>query len=314
MKALGSLALIRELLASVIVVDDASEIPVDTMTGLPLHLGETLTIIRHPQARGNIAGRNEIMREATTDYVMLTDDDAYLMDGETIRKGLALMERDAAVAAVGFAMAGPDGVPWPKHIQASPSSHPCFIPSYIGFAHLIRRSAFLEVGGYRTLYQFHGEEKDCCLRLMDAGYDIVYLPDPPVVHLNDPAGRNVKRYLRYVIRNDCLGAMFNQPLALALMTVPMRLARYDQMRRLGKVSDPWGLFWILGQLFVHLPTVVRQRRPVKWSTVRRWRELRRTSPGYDRAADAYEQIESSTTFVGAVLSRTNPAKAGSHRV
>jgi GT2 family glycosyltransferase len=283
-KALASLALIRDLLASIIVVDDASEVPVDRMAALPSHLADALTVIRQPEARGNIAGRNEIMRAATTEYVLLTDDDAYLVDAETIRKGLALMERDTAVAAVGFAMAAPDGELWPKHMQASPSSHPCFIPSYIGFAHLIRRSAFLEVGGYRAVYRFHGEEKDCCLRLMDAGYDIVYLPDPPVVHLNDRTGRNVKRYLRYVIRNDCLGAMFNQPILVALVTVPMRLARYGQMRRLGRVHDPWGLLWIIGQLIVHLPTVARQRHPVKWSTLRRWRELRRTSPLYDRAA------------------------------
>ena len=78
--------------------------------------------------------------------------------------------------------------------------------------------------------------------------------------------------------------MFNEPIPIALVTVPMRLARYVQMRRLGKVHDPWGPFWIVGQLFMQLPTVVRQRRPVKWSTLRRWRELRRTSPVYDRAA------------------------------
>ena len=283
-KALGSLALIRELLVSVIIVDDASETPVGKIRGLASDLAETLTILRQPEAQGNIAGRNQIMHAATTDYVLLCDDDAYLLDAMTIRKGLALMERDTAVAAVGFAMAGPDGVPWPSHMQASPASQPCFIPSYIGFAHLIRRSAFLEVGGYRALFRFHGEEKDCCLRLMDAGYDIVYLPEPPVAHMTEPTGRNIKRYLRYVIRNDCLGAMFNQPLPLALVTVPMRLARYVQMCRLGKVHDPWGLFWILGQLFAQLPTVARQRRPVKWSTLRRWRELRRSSQLYEYAA------------------------------
>jgi GT2 family glycosyltransferase len=283
-KALASLGLIRELLASIIVIDDGSEVPVDPIGDLPSHLSESLTIMRQPEARGNIAGRNQIMRAATTEYVLLCDDDSYLLDAETVHRGLALMERDTAVAAVGFAMAAPDGVPWPSHMQASPASHPCFIPSYIGFAHLIRRSAFLEVGGYRALYEFHGEEKDCCLRLMDAGYDIVYMPDPPVVHLNDPAGRNVKRYLRYVIRNDCLGAMFNQPIPIVFVTVPMRLARYVMMRRMGKVKDPWGLLWIVGQLVVQLPTVARQRRPVKWSTLRRWRKLRRHSPVYDRAA------------------------------
>jgi GT2 family glycosyltransferase len=295
------------MVASIIVIDDGSETPVDAIAGLPAHLADALTIMRHPEARGNIAGRNEIMHAATTEYVLLCDDDAYLLDAETIRRGLALMERDTAVAAVGFAMAAPDGVLWPKHMQASPASQPCFIPSYIGFAHLISRSAFLQVGGYRALYRFHGEEKDCCLRLMDAGYDIIYLPDPPVVHLNDPAGRNTKRYLRYVIRNDCLGAMFNQPIPMAIVTVPARLVRYLQMVRLGKVHDPWGLFWILGQLVVQLPTVARQRRPVKWSTLRRWRELRRHSPVYPFAGSAVPGLSEREGR------RTSPANAGSHR-
>ena len=63
------------------------------IAGLPAHLADVLTVIRHPQPRGNIAGRNEIMRAATTDYVLLCDDDAYLLDAETIRRGL---ERDGA--------------------------------------------------------------------------------------------------------------------------------------------------------------------------------------------------------------------------
>ncbi|MDO8794012.1 MAG: glycosyltransferase family 2 protein [Vicinamibacterales bacterium] len=282
---LSALQLIADHIDSIIVLDDASDPPVNPQTaGLPPELRDKLRLIRLAKAVNNIAARNVIMSAAETDYVLLCDDDASLVDARTIKQALALMENDPGVAAVGFAMANRDGSLWPRQAQASPSSRVCFVPSYIGFAHLIRRSAFLQVGGYRELLWRHGEEKELCLRLMDAGYDIVYLPDPPVVHLNDPSGRNVKRYLRYVIRNDCLGAMFNEPLPIALVTVPMRLARYVQMRRLGKVHDPWGLFWILGQLVVQLPTVARQRRPVKWSTLRRWRELRRSSPVYDRAA------------------------------
>jgi hypothetical protein len=87
-----------------------------------------------------------------------------------------------------------------------------------------------------------------------------------------------------VIRNDCLGAMLNLPLAAALVFVPVRLARYFTMRRLGGVHDPTGVLWIVSQLIRQLPTIVRQRRAVKWSTLRRWRDLRRTSPLYDRAA------------------------------
>jgi GT2 family glycosyltransferase len=283
-KGLAALGVIADRVASIIVVDDASAFPVDPMTaGMPPELLDKLHIIRQREPIGNIAARNLIMRTARTDYVLLCDDDAYLTDARTIEDGLAIMQGDRRVAAVGFAMAETDGTLWPRALQASPASQVCIVPSYIGFAHLIRRTAFLEVGGYRALFWRHGEEKECCLRLIDAGYDIVYLPDPPVVHLNDPVGRNAARYLRFMTRNDCFGAMLNQPLPIALIVVPHRLVRYLRMCLAGRVRDSWGLFWIVGQLWEHLPAIVRERRPVKWSTVRRWRQLRRSSLPYDGA-------------------------------
>ena len=224
------------------------------------------------------------MRHATTSEVLLLDDDTTLLDAETIRQGLRLMDRDTAIAAVGFAMAAPDGSLLPSGMQASPAPYVCYVPSYIGFAHLIRRSAFLQVGLYRELFQRHGEEKECCLRLMDAGYDVVFMPDPPIVHHVDPAGRNFKRYLRTVIRNDCLGALYNEPLPMPLVSIPIRLARYLAMRRAAGVDDPGGLLWIIGQLITHFPEVIRARRPVKWATLRRWRRLRREWPAYETAA------------------------------
>jgi GT2 family glycosyltransferase len=281
--ALSALAVIADRIDAIIVVDDASEVPVDRITsGVPAALLDRLQIHRQARSIANIAARNLIMQTAKTEYVLLCDDDAYLVDSRTVDRGLTSMAGDPAVAAVGFAMAESSGALWPLPFQPSSDSRPCLVSSYIGFAHLIRRSAFLEVGGYRVLWRRHGEEKECCLRLIDAGYDIVYLPDPPVVHTSHPAGRNEQRYLRYIIRNDCLGALFNQPVLVALVSVPMHLARYIQMRRAGKVHDPWGLLWIVHQLFIHLPTIARERRPVKWSTVRRWRQLRRSSPIYDR--------------------------------
>jgi GT2 family glycosyltransferase len=282
-KALGALEVIADRIDAIVVVDDASERPVQHATsGIAPHLSDKLHILRQPVSIANIAARNLIVQKARTDYVLLCDDDAYLVDARTVERGLEILEHDSDVAAVGFAMAELSGELWPRPLQASPASRPSLVPAYIGFAHLIRRAAFLEVGGYRALWRRHGEEKECCLRLIDAGYDIVYLPDPPVVHLNDPAGRDLKRYLRYVIRNDCFGAMFNQPLAVAFLSVPLHLARYLQMRRRSRIRDPWGLFWIVGQLFASLPAAVRQRRPVKWSTLLKWRRLRQNAPLYDR--------------------------------
>lgn len=286
-ECLSSLAMLGDLVSAIIVVDDASDVPVSVAMGeLPASVSRKLTVLRQTEVRGNIPCRNVAMRYAATDEVLLLDDDTALLDAETIRRGLALMDRDAAIAAVGFAMAAPNGALLPSGMQASPASYVCYVPSYIGFAHLIRRAAFLQVGGYRELFRRHGEEKEYCLRLMDAGYDIVFMPDPPIVHYVDPSGRDLKRYLRTVIRNDCLGALYNEPLPLLLLSIPVRLARYLTMRRHAGVHDPGGLLWIVAELARHSPAVIRDRRPVKWATLRRWRRLRREWPAYAPAAAA----------------------------
>ena len=62
-----------------------------------------------------------------------------------------------------------------------------------------------------------------------------------------------------MIRNDCLGAMFIQPIPLPLVTVPMRLARYGEDAHGGRRARSGGLLWILGQLAAQLPRRRAQR-------------------------------------------------------
>ena len=126
-----------------------------------------------------------------------------------------VLDGDPQAAAIAFAQADPQGTPWDVAMQPSRSRESCVIPAFIGFAHLLRRDVFLELGGYRESFVFYGEEKDFCLRLIDAGYRTVYLPDALVVHAPDPGGRSKQRYLRYVTRNDCLHALYNEPLTRA---------------------------------------------------------------------------------------------------
>jgi hypothetical protein len=118
--------------------------------------------------------------------------------------------------------------------------------------------------------------------LLDAGLDVVYMPLARVVHTADLSGRSHSKYIRHTIRNDCLGALYNEPFPLPLVSVPLRLRRYVQMR--GTHADPGGLMWIIRDLVRRLPSVLRGRRPVRWATLRRWRRLRREWPAYRPAA------------------------------
>jgi GT2 family glycosyltransferase len=280
-RCVASLALIADLITDIIVVDDSSDIPVrPVLDDLPADLLAKLNFISQPGRQGPIVARNTMVEMARSDVVLLLDDDTLLVDDRGIRRALELIVEHADVGAVACAMAHEDGTPWPSSMQPSPVQYLSYVPAYIGFAHLLRRRLFLELGSYRPAFYFYGEEKDYCLRLLNAGYHVVYDPEALVAHLVDPAGRSPMRYLRYVIRNDCLYSLYNEPLPLMLVSIPIRLLRYLKMSRHGDISDPGGLRWIVRELTKALPAIVQDRRPVRWASVRRWRWLRRAAPAF----------------------------------
>lgn len=278
-ECLESLAVLGDALAEVIVVDDTSDVSVDSaLVNLPPSVSATLRVIRQTRHEGYIVARNTIMREASTDYVLLMDDDAALLDGASILDAVRLLDGSPRVGAIACAMAERDGSPWHPATQAAPVDYTCYVPTFIGFAHILRRRLFVELAGYRESFHFYGEEKDYCLRMLDAGFNIIYMPSARVVHAPDSAGRSQSKYVRYTIRNDCLFALYNEPLALALVTLPIRLGRYRSMSR--GFDDRGGFAWIVRELVRQLPSIIGGRRPVSWTTVRQWRRVGRTWPAF----------------------------------
>jgi GT2 family glycosyltransferase len=268
---LASLSAIAHLDPEVLVFDDASQPAVDEQLRAS---GANARVIRDASSPGYIVGRNRLVREAAGEFVLLMDDDAWLIGAAAIDEAIAVLRRDAGVGAIAFAQAEADGRPWPAAMQPSAAQVPSVVPSFIGFAHMVRRGRFLALGGYREAFGFYGEEKEFCLRLLDAGLYTVYLPHALVAHVVDPNSRDRKRYLRFVARNDCLNSLLNDPLTRLVWMLPARYARYFRMRRGWKIHDPWGGPWLLREIGAHLPEVWKVRRPVSRGTLKEWRALR----------------------------------------
>lgn len=266
---IASLAALRDVCPEVLIFDDGSDPPVQARWP-----EIDVRVLRDPASPGYIVGRNRLMREAAAPYVLLLDDDTRVLSAGSVERGLAVLEGDAAVAAVAFAQAEADGRPWPIAMQPSTADFACVIPSFIGFAHLLRRDVFLALAGYREDFVYYGEEKDYCLRLIDAGHRTVYLPDALVSHVPDAAGRSRTRYLRFVSRNDCLNALYNDPFPRVLWTLPARFLLYFRMRRGWGIQDPWGWAWIAREVAMRAARAAFRRRPVSRATLRTWRALR----------------------------------------
>ena len=269
-RCVESLRHIAHLQPEILVFDDASDEPVSSMLPSRPHL----RVIRGGRGSGYIVGRNILMSEALADSVLLLDDDAALLESAGIERGLDILARDSGVAAIAFAQANEDGRPWPESMQPGSGQSVRYVAAFIGFAHLLRRDAFVALGGYRESFVFYGEEKDYCLRLLDRGLGVVYLPDALVVHAQDALGRTGQRYLRYVTRNDCLNALYNEPIRRVVWLLPARLALYYKMRTRWRIQDPAGLRWVLKEVATHAGAALRARKPVSRRTHAAWRRLR----------------------------------------
>ena len=280
-RAIASLHHLRHLDPEVLVFDDASNVPVEAVCAEACPAGIRLAAIRSSDHVGYIAGRNLLAERAASPYVLLLDDDAFVLSSEAVERALAGLHADAGLLAVAFAQAAADGRPWQRTMQPSAVDRTSCISAFIGFAHLIRRDLFLGLGGYRTEFFFYGEEKDLCLRALDAGLRVLYLPDALVAHVPDPGGRTAARYVRSVIRNDILFGLFNEPLPIAAYGLPLRLWRYRAMARAH--GDSGGFGWILREVRSQWPSVRRLRRPVSWRTMLEWRRLARHPRPYPHA-------------------------------
>ncbi|NUR53750.1 MAG: glycosyltransferase family 2 protein [Acidobacteria bacterium] len=280
---LRSLDLLAPLAPEILVFDDGSSPPAADQIdgGLPRP-----RILRDAASPGYIVGRNRLVREAAAPAVLLLDDDTRILSLESLEQALQVLDGDRSVAAIAFAQTEADGRPWPAAMQASPAQSPAIVASFIGFAHLVRRDAFLSVGGYREEFVHTGEEKDLCLRWLDGGRAVVYLPSAGIAHVTDPSGRDRARYLRRLVRNDCLNALYNDPLPRVLWTVPARYALYFRMRSAWGIRDPWGWAWIVRELGSRILPIVASRRPVSRATVRQWRALTRAPRPYAISAPA----------------------------
>ena len=84
---------------------------------------------------------------------------------------------------------------------------PCRVDWVMGFAMLVRREAFEQVGGFDEDFFLFSEETDLCRRLWDAGWEVWFTPHAEFTHVGGAShggrmfGENVRGHLRYLAKH-----------------------------------------------------------------------------------------------------------------
>ena len=215
---------------------------------------------------GQIKARNRMMLSASDDYYVSLDDDAWFLEGDEIAIAIDFMESHPSVAAVAFDILDKDRKNKSRRgINRS-------IRTFIGCGHVLRLSVVKRLGGYAELPGAGwGEERELCLRIIDAGYEIVGLSGVHVWHDYSFVGRNLDRQYRDGVWNDLAVVLLRAPLMIVLPALTARVLQQYLVARRIKCGHMYLKCAV--ELIPAIPALWRGRRPVRLSTIARYQAL-----------------------------------------
>jgi N-acetylglucosaminyl-diphospho-decaprenol L-rhamnosyltransferase len=230
----------------VVVVDNGSD------DGSPERIARRCPDIPLIRLRHNAgaAARNVGVARAATPYVAFADDDSYWMGDSLGRAAAILRDNPTAGLLTGTVLVGPEHRIDP--LSARMATAPLGVhrgqpgPAVLGFlacATVVRRQAFLAVGGFNARLHIYGEEDLLALDLAAAGWSLSYVRSLYVHHLPGTNGRDPSARRRVEARNRILTAVLRRPPAVVARTVAGAARRRDDRR--GIVAAVPALPWAI---------------------------------------------------------------------
>jgi GT2 family glycosyltransferase len=225
----------------------------------------TVEVIRLPENIG-AAARNIGVRRCPRPSIALCDDDTWWEPG-SLRRAADLLDAHRSVAIVtGRVLVGEDERIDPTCLlmARSPLPQPPGLgaPTLLGFlagASMVRREAFLAVGGFEPRLALGGEEELLALDLARAGWTLAYLADAVIHHYPSPR-RDAESRRWLLARNSLWVAWLRRPFLTAMSTTLATARRgvRDRDVRRGLTAAFHGLPWIARQRQV-IPSEIERR-------------------------------------------------------
>lgn len=233
----------------IIVVDNGSSD--GTSEEVRMHYPET-TVISLSKNLGP-AGRNFGVQHTDCPYVAFSDDDSWWAPG-SLTKAIDLFDSYPKLALIASRIfVGQEQRLDPICQKMSDGKLPV-TPDYPGFpilgfiacGSIVRRSAYLAMGGFESRFGIGGEENLLAMDLAAHGWHLAYIEDIISYHYPSPI-RNCNDRRRNEVRNTLWTAWLRRPISIALFKTLSLLkpALYDPSTRDGLFDALKKLDWVI---------------------------------------------------------------------
>lgn len=239
----------------------------------PVGLPEWAHSVYLPENVGIPQGRNVGAGAVRGDLLFFYDDDASLPAPDVLRRMADVVLGSPRVAMCQPRIVDPDGRPaprrWVPRLRVADGGRPGEVAVFLEGQTLMRRRAFDEMDGWPGAFWYAHEGVDLAMRLIDAGWAIVYAPAIEVCHPATAPTRHATFY-RLNARNRVWVARRNLPAVLVPVYcgvwVVLTLVREHNVGNLATWFKGFAEGW---------RTDPGPRRPMSWRTVLRMTQLGR---------------------------------------
>jgi GT2 family glycosyltransferase len=256
--------------APVVLVDNGST---DDTVATVRRRFPAVRVIRLPHNLGAVA-RNVGVVAAATPFVAFADDDSWWAPGALARAAAHLGAHPRLGLLAASVLVGPDEVLDPTCVamRSAPLGTAGDLPGpdvlgFIACGAMVRRDAFLAVGGFDEVVFFPGEEARVAMDLVQAGWGLSFVEDVVVHHHPSPRRHEPPHRRRLVQRNAVLTAVMRRPWRSAGRVVAAGL-RGDADERAGVLLA-----------VPRVPLALRHRRAVSAGVELRLRRLEQVAAG-----------------------------------
>nr|WP_308220318.1 glycosyltransferase family 2 protein [Kineococcus sp. TRM81007] len=214
--------------------------------------GDRLDVVVLPENQGAVA-RNTGVASASTPYVAFCDDDTWWDPGSLARAADVLDADDRVAVLTARIVVEPgsveDGIVAELRdspVRGAPGLPGPALGSFLAGASVVRRDAFLQVGGFSKRLWLGGEEELLAADLAAAGWELCYLEELTVHHQASVVRESLLRR-RHGVRNTLWFTWLRRPVPAALRRTGflLRTVPRDRTSALGVLDAVRGVPWLV---------------------------------------------------------------------